>query len=694
MSKGRINDEIDKAYYSSEREIKSKVILNYNEPYFVSNPSVAEVTPVIVNFVNTNFNKSIQPDEEMEARTEYATTEEDYFKLDGSFVLPSEDGIDYNGGLITEDVVNKIDPFKLSINFANDAIDGTMSAATIVFDDNFPSNISINIKKANGDVLYEYSTTTNSDSRILIEFNKVIDFTKDIGEAYLNITASNWKYEDNKRRIRFKKIYFGVVEEYNDTEIINLNILNQTKKFCEEVPEDECDVTLNNFEGKFDLLNNQSIKKYLNKKSRIIPFLGIRTNSGVKYEERGTYFFTELKNSDDGTATLSGKSIINLIKNETITQYDNGYFDEDTQCYEMNYLLGDGSLFEGNTSVADSDMMYGLSFFIESLLQKISGSTIHFNYYRNNIHNNKYMGDWSVLYGKSKCKTVIELLQKLAVASGCILKNEMYGNALSIVPIEAYNYEDKAKTDEEIVTDIITLEDIVTEPTVTKIDKINKVKFTETITTEMFADTYENYSQLKIEKEITRDNEIFPVFFGNETQIKPADKNSLLNDLQIAQSATYALPGKTERTSHELNVNKHVLYINSRLSKGQTYSRTINIATLSTIEKTMEYIQKDNPQTKDVALEINNEFIPLQIYKNNVLINNIDEVAKYYINNATQYEVEFEFFGNTRIETGDTIKVETRYGYIYVWVEYIEFKYDGGLTCKVKGVSTGGIIYE
>ena len=49
---------------------------------------------------------------------------------------------------------------------------------------------------------------------------------------------------------------------------------------------------------------------------------------------------------------------------------------------------------------------------------------------------------------------------------------------------------------------------------------------------------------------------------------------------------------------------------------------------------------------------------------------------------------------NGSVKPGDTIKVETRYGYIYVWVEKTEFNYDGGLTCKVEGVSTGGLINE
>ena len=832
MSRGSFNDVVDKAYYSSEREIKSRVVLEYDLPQINYPPEGTDTLSITyINLEQSSFsNLDEVVDQNIVNSRNYGSFEKNHFKLDGSFYLPykeEQEGTDINKGsnYVNKNMQSHNQPLELTLQVKNKYVADPVNGFTIVFDDNYPKNISISFiddkdyfngsglvnndfevvngslvektetsiklsatsngcyaktipdladtaetnksyiekfgtevesgiayhlyaRKSNSrrTILWVYmfdenyelidniasistgSSTINANfdipsngkyicytfvantgttefydisiqrddyltieiedndkSTIYFELENPIDFTKLSSETTtISIGADTWALDNAetiyRRRIRLKKILLGLVEEYNDTEILSMNIINQTKRFCEEVPESECEFTIGNYSGEFDLLNKKGKKRLLSKRTTIKPWIGINTENGVQYEAKGIYFLDSWKNNEDETVTLTGKSVISLIKNTTINQIG-GAFNSETSGYYMDLMLGIGKL--------NWQKMGGIRFFISNLIEQTIKKTCEFNFTRDNFENNVYAGSWWINTRNTKSKTLLELIQKLAVAGGCYLYegydvesefNEVYFGLSSGAP----------ENGQEYISQIITLDDMVSEPVVTKIDKINKVKISQTNLSTSQSTEVPTYSPTKIEKILDYDYEIIPVFFDNPTLVKEEAEMTLNNE--IARSDVYDSGNGDGSGLSYYQSNFYMMFLNTKLKKGQTYSKTINIASLSTSEVSVEFTNKEDSKTPDVVLEINNELLPF--IQNAEMKDNCKKMADYYLDNATQYEVSFEFFGNARLRPAETIRVQTRYGYIDVWVEKTEFNYDGGLTCKVEGVSTGGLIDE
>lgn len=705
MSKGRFDDLEDKAYYSSEREIKSRVVLEYDLPQIRRDDdgtgaiTITSVSPAQSTF--SNLDEVV--DQSIVKSRNFGSFEKNQFKLDGNFYLPYRNVpegtiVNWGSNYVSEDIPSRQnEPLKLTLEIKNKLILDLVNAFTIVFDDNYPENIVLTIKNGNK-TIFSSTISENSSSYIYIEAKEPIDFTKlDNEKSYLYISASNWNLDDEdtiyRRRIRLKKILFGLVEEYNDSEILSMNIINQKKKFCEEIPENECEFTIGNYSGEFDLLNEKGKKRHLSKRTTIIPWIGINTKDGTKYENRGTFFLDNWKNNDDETVTFTGKDIFSIVKNGTLVEnkQELSEFDEITKGYYMNYIFPFTTL---NIPKISRQMMDYMTQFLAGVFTYILKRRIYFAWNRDNLKDNNYCGSWTISTDQTKSKNVLEFLQKLAVASGCVLDTNMYIDEslpdyfeISLVPIEKY-YNEYIYTDSFICRDVITLDDMTSEPVVTKIDKINKVKVTQTNVFKGDNELPSDYTETKITQVLNQDYEIIPIFFDSPTVI--INKEDLKNNHNIASSNNILITD-TQGASY-WQENYYMIFLQTKLKKGETYTQTLKVAQVSKPEISAEYTNKEDSKIPDVVLEINNEIIPW--LHTGFGRANCKKMAQYYLDNATQYKVNFEFFGNARVKPGDTIKVETRYGYIYVWVEKTEFNYDGGLTCKVEGVSTGGLINE
>lgn len=702
MSKGRFDDLEDKAYYSSEREIKSRVVLEYDLPQIKSSSDgtkaikITSISPAQSSF--SNLDEVV--DQSIVKSRNFGSFEKNQFKLDGNFYLPYRDkpsSWNWGSNYVSEDIPSyQNKPLKLTLEIKNKLILDPVNAFTIVFDDNYPKNIDLSIKN-NDKLISSYTISENSNSYIYIELKEPIDFTK-LGteKSYLYISASNWNLDNEetiyRRRIRLKKILFGLVEEYSDTEILSMNIINQKKKFCEEIPENECEFTIGNYSGEFDLLNEKGKKRHLSKRTTIIPWIGINTDDGTKYENRGIFFLDNWKNNEDETVTFTGKDIFSVVKNAVLVENgQSGLFDETIKGYYMNYIFSFPTL---NAPQYSRQMMNYITRFLAGVFTYVLKKEIQFAWDRDNLQNNQYCGSWTISTEQTKSKNVVEFLQKLAVASGCVLDTNMYVDEglpdylqVTLNPLESYNNE-TVLTDKQICYDIITLDDMTSEPVVTKIDKINKVKVTQTNVFQGDNELPSDYTETKITQVLNQDYEIIPIFFDSPTIV--INKEDLKKDFNIASSSTIWY-SDTQSMSY-WQENYYMIFLQTKLKKGETYTQTLKVAQVSKPEISAEYTNKEDSKIPDVVLEINNEIIPW--LHTGFGRANCKKMAQYYLDNATQYKVSFEFFGNARVKPGDTIKVETRYGYIYVWVEKTEFNYDGGLICKVEGVSTGGLINE
>lgn len=693
MSKGRFDDLVDRAYYSNEREIQSRVVVQYNLPRLVD-----------VDVENVQIS-----DKSLKGCDPYGTFDNDPgnikkiavhlgFKLDGTYNLVddmSDNSITQGSNFISSDmriiglkkeklndketsytcwqgesykingsnIVDEINNItimygsyklkKYTVTLSNDE---SKSTATIDLGDNYSSTIIINKS------IIDLSLINNKECTLSITYDEfVTDYN--IGEKAQIIYLPT----------HINKMMLGLVDVFEGNEIIDMNVIIQSKKFCEEVPEDEISFTIGNYENKFDMLDKDSKAQLLSSKTKFIPYLGVKAGDDFEFERLGYYYFDKLETSEDNVK-FTGKSAIALIKDLNLN-FTNATSGDTNNC--INLLLGE---------IKNIDMQGSLYFSLNNIVNN-ANNECEIRYQRDNLLENSYLGSWQIATQYNKSKSLLEYLQKLAIASGCHIYSERLIEAISINPLIKYNGE-KIETDEEVCYDIITLDDMLEEPKVNKIDKINKIIIKQPNQLIQDVDNNVSYIQLKIEKVIEKDYETILVNFDSRTIIK--EEQELLEKNDIALSDEFNFDDGSFITY--IQSNDYMIFLNSKLPKGEKYSRTINIANLSDSEATFEYSNKTNENDKDITLEIENEFIPyinLEDYYDNT-----KKMAQYYLDNATQYEVSFECFGNARISPGETIKVQTRHGYIYTWVEKVEFNFDGGLTCKIEGVSTGGFVNE
>ena len=109
----------------------------------------------------------------------------------------------------------------------------------------------------------------------------------------------------NNRRIRIPKIEAGISNVYKDNNLIEFKITEQISEFNTEMPIDECDLTIDNYDNKFDIMNPQGLIKYLNNNVQIKPFIGIITeNNGIEYVSMGIYYLQNYTNNSDKTTTF------------------------------------------------------------------------------------------------------------------------------------------------------------------------------------------------------------------------------------------------------------------------------------------------------------------------------------------------------------------------------------------------------
>lgn len=232
--------------------------------------------------------------------TNYASLEQNYFKLDGSFILPNDPAGFYNDntGYISDDIESNYNTkkIKISSNTSDVIIYDDLYGLTIYFKDNIPATINFKIGYINHMPITK-TINNNIDDVVYFEFDKISYVT------YIEITLNDFMY--NNRRIRIPKIEAGISNVYKDNDLIEFKVTEQISEFNVEMPIDECDVTIGNYDNKFDIMNPQGLIKYLNDNVQVKPFIGVVTeNNGIEYVPMGVYYLQSYTNNNDKTTTF------------------------------------------------------------------------------------------------------------------------------------------------------------------------------------------------------------------------------------------------------------------------------------------------------------------------------------------------------------------------------------------------------
>lgn len=234
--------------------------------------------------------------------TKYATLEKDNFILDGSIILASQD-INENAGYISSQVSDNdgyITDFEITINSETlNNVDGI----TLYFD-----------KEIYPTQLYYYK----DDKQIEIENDKdVLNIIDDIffvdGKIKIGIT----KLSKANSRIRISEIDLGITNIYQNRDLINMKIVKEIDLLSTSTPIGECDITINDDDNLFNFINPEGIFDKLNNNVKLIPYLGINTETGgIEYLKQGEFYYEDCSINNDKTVSITAKDIMNKFSKE------------------------------------------------------------------------------------------------------------------------------------------------------------------------------------------------------------------------------------------------------------------------------------------------------------------------------------------------------------------------------------------
>ncbi len=300
-----VSQQFKDAIYSPSRQTAAKVIFQ-----IVDIDAAEDATTSVTS--EASISKKAQVTNTLTEKTgKFATFETDYWKLDGSFVLPpkpTETG--YEVGWWSNDICPEtgifVTPQVTTLQFTKDH---SSIGLTIFFDvlaDEYASDFTIVAYDSLSAVIHTETVTGNTRAKYILE-RTLQNFRKII------VTVTKWA--KGNRRARISEISLGVVYDYTGNELINVNVIEEIDTMGNQLASNEVKFTLDNSDKRFNILNPTGVYPALQRKQKVTPLLGAVDPSGaIEYAPMGIYYLTKW-NSDEGTLTASftARDILDIL---------------------------------------------------------------------------------------------------------------------------------------------------------------------------------------------------------------------------------------------------------------------------------------------------------------------------------------------------------------------------------------------
>lgn len=251
-----------------------------------------------------------------QSRIEYATMEENFFKVDGSmFFMPEED--EYiqlkNNGIVTSDIMGKI-----RIDFPEIyAIKGI----TLDFGDNYPTEFTI---KTSENLL----TYSNSSNR----------FTTDdaLGDTrYIIITPIQML--GGQQRMRLKSVLMGVGLAYTNEQTQSFSLNEYVSSISAELSSEDIEFSFFDEEGRFNVDDDNSFIDYLETMQKVTFSFGLELDDGtIEWKKIATTYLKAWK-SKNGIVSIESTDRLNQMEDVYSLGnkiYDRTAYDEAISIFE------------------------------------------------------------------------------------------------------------------------------------------------------------------------------------------------------------------------------------------------------------------------------------------------------------------------------------------------------------------------
>lgn len=372
----------------------------------------------------------------------YATLEDDYWLLDGSFCLPpklSETGHEvgwWSSALCDaagDFAVNQV----ITLDFTKDHSSIGLSITFDPMTGEYADTFDIDVYDSSAVLLHHEAVTGNTDTLYILTEN-LTNFRQVV------VTITKWGV--GNRRARVTEIDFGIIIEYTDTDIINMNVLEDIDTTSGQTSSNEMKFMLNNQAQLFNILNPTGIYPYLQRKQKLKPYLGlVITPALTEFIGMGIFYLTNWK-ADEGelTASFEARCMLDILNQ---SQYRKG-----KQQSRTLGLLAEDVLIDAGV----------IDYYIDAALYAItSAGNLPISTHREALQSIAISGK-AVLYCNRNGTVVLDQLSN--VASGeTISLNDMYKSPLiqldklaNTVNVEVSTYTAKAAP-ENIYTGTIAI---------------------------------------------------------------------------------------------------------------------------------------------------------------------------------------------------------------------------------------------
>lgn len=296
-----VSDSFKEAIKNANREIYGYVDVNYQKNDY--DKSIDNI-PTVLSIYPANGSGLIQGSKVI---NKYATLENNYALLDGSFILWNENVID-STGFASDKVFNDIEDNTITIS--NDSPTTPVKGVTIYFKDNLPFDFNITFKNTDGNII-----TNNVVDNTSYVYQYVFENEIYLSEISLNVL--NVEFSDNRLRIAY--VDFNISDCYEGDVLISFDVTEELDLLVENLPTNTCTINITNYPdsngaNNFDVINPKGIVKYMTDDSTLEPYIGVSCENGVEYVPMGTFYLDDWSSDTDGSVTLNGTCILNKLK--------------------------------------------------------------------------------------------------------------------------------------------------------------------------------------------------------------------------------------------------------------------------------------------------------------------------------------------------------------------------------------------
>lgn len=309
--------------YAPSRMTKGRVTFD------ISDTSIAKDT--ITTTTTNQFSlsdKTQLTDKVRDNSYNYATLENNRFKLDGSFSF-ADDTLEKNGhvGWCSDDLCDGqgvfLTPPQINFDFG---LNHSSIGFTITFDtlnNEYATEFDVKAYDSLGTLITTTTVTDNTEVQ-LASYGQFYDYRR------IEVVIKKW----NKpfRRARVVEVDFGVVKVYTDDHLILMSLIEEVDLTTGTIPSPEFKFTVDNSDRGFNILNPSGFYKSLQQRQQVIAEIGLDINNKIEYVPLGNYLLWEW-NSDEGSLTATFLARTNLDVMST--------FDYENLVAKSNYSLFD-----------------------------------------------------------------------------------------------------------------------------------------------------------------------------------------------------------------------------------------------------------------------------------------------------------------------------------------------------------------